>query len=352
MRFLPFVFAAVAGLLFSSVLHGASLSSLRKVDGGYARRLVQEVVASLTARSLPPRDELEYKEALEAVRAASLGDFVDESMLYRRIQSLLETIDSDGHSQLIRREDAAKWNKIVPPTGPDLFKEQAYISGDASRGKVLVLRPPQFTVQGETRIAEAADHFLGNVRESIGYHDACGLVVDLSAQVGGNAWPVLLVLADLVTDYNTSLISYPSRIRTPLVSRDYLDSLVGKLRSQNQGVLAKFRDTPIGIVITGQTASAGEMIAFVLKGERLARTFGSPSGGSTTVNDVVTLFNGDVLLVSVARYAYKGQLELRGKIFPDVELPIGSVHGQIVEKAASWVRAASGCNEHPVGEGA
>ncbi|HEY1043889.1 MAG TPA: S41 family peptidase, partial [Telluria sp.] len=222
----------------------------------------------------------------------------------------------------------------------------AYTVGGAG-ANVLVLAPPATDTQGNPNIVQAADAFLDTVRGVPGSAQACGLVVDLSGQTGGNAWPGIAALADLITPANLAMMEARDGSRTKLAPPEALEYYTMQLRDENRQLLARFRSLPFAVVVTRQTSSAGEMIGILLKGEARARVFGWPTGGYTTVNNTVPLATGDALAVSVARYSFAGLPAIRGAFQPDVALPAGAGKDAALRQAADWARSQSpACASH------
>src|SRR6185437_14691892 len=201
-------------------------------------------------------------------------------------------------------------------------------------GQVLIVTPPAATYSGTKEIWNGATAILLAVRERLKNSSACGLVVDLSEQTGGNAWPALQAIGALLTPENNAHYVDRNNISSPIVTPS-------QLISGHDSPLFQFRGQPFAIVLAAQTASSGEMVAAVLAGEASAHSFGFPTFGLTTSNAHVMLQDGSILISSRYRYAFGNDAPIRGKLQPMTQAAKDTPRADIVRQAADWVSATS-----------
>ena len=168
-------------------------------------------------------------------------------------------------------------------------------------------------------------------------NQSCGIVLDFSANHGGNMWPMVVGLSPLYTsgtlgffrdrNGNDQLIER----RSGLVYLDKKPHYLNYSTDQQPKNLAQ----RIGIVIGPQTASSGEITAILFHGQPNAKFFGKDSSGHSTANRPYKLANGGTIAITTGTTLDRNQLEYGGKISPDMVTQLG------VEDAADWVQ--SGC---------
>ncbi|MET4726435.1 carboxyl-terminal processing protease [Lysobacter enzymogenes] len=183
---------------------------------------------------------------------------------------------------------------------------------------------------GEAAVAQAARQVRQALIESLG-EGRCGLILDLSANGGGNMWPMMGGLAPL---YDEGLVEvYDGRGgRTELnVRNGALHS--GRLRLPNVDLPPlPARPQRIALILGPQTASSGEVVALGFKGQRNARSFGAATAGATSANQGVHLPSGGVLALTIARLLDRDGVAQQGPLLPDErsERPF--------EAAAQWLQ--------------
>ena len=311
------------------------------IDAATALALAQSLTEKVESRALRPRDQAEYDAAksklLELVTAPSTS--LERARVYAAANAMLATLDTDGHTQLWSKQLASSWeSSTTPETARDTTATRIIATPG---GPVLVVRPPQATFLNPELIRQYAQALIDGVDQAVGDASPCALVVDLGDQKGGNAWPGLAALSPLFTAANTARFVDRDGRRTPVVANAtaYTASL-GKLPHNE---LIRFAGQPFAVVMTPQTASAGEMLAIALRGEPGVRWFGQPSWGATTGNTVETLPDGATVLLTVARYGFGTEPALRGKLMPDVPAAVGEVPEATLARAAAW--AAQSCRK-------
>jgi hypothetical protein len=336
--------AAATTLLVVLAAHAATLDwqpETGDIDRATARALVQSLTEKVESRALRPRDQAEYDAAksrlLELVTTPSTR--LERARVYAAANAMLATLDTDGHTQLWSKQLASSW---FGATTPEAARDSATTRIIATPGgPVLVVRPPQTTFTDSELARQYAQALIDGVDRAIADASPCALVVDLGDQKGGNAWPPIYAFAPLFTAANTARFVDREGRRAPIVADGtaYAASL-GKLPYNE---LTRFAGHPFAVVMTPQTASAGEMLAIALRGEPGVRWFGQPSAGATTSNTIEPMPDGATMLLTVARYGFGTEPPLRGKLMPDVPAAAGEVPEATLARAAAW--AAQSCRK-------
>jgi hypothetical protein len=309
-----------------------------------AREVADRTVELVESRALYPRQQAEYDQAKAALLAAFDGQPVkiDRSDLYARIRQLLRTLDTNGHSFLIPvgrqltvpRKPAAP-DDLVPPTF-ELIK--------TGKGMVLRWTPPPIVGGGPGAIPAYLKRFHDEAAAMPDTEQACALVVDLSEQSGGNAWPPFVAMYPLFGDANKANWVDRDGKRTAFVNRARLETMNRNFGDGRANPLSRFGSGPLAVVAGKRTASAGEMLLVALLGEARVQTFGNTSSGMTTANATYTLADGSSLVLTQSRYALGDGPVYRGGMVPMHQMGPGETLKEGVAAAANWVAENSpGC---------
>lgn len=333
-------FAAVWSLGLSSGARGATpQNETGDMPVRTARSLAKTLLAHVEAQALAPRSQDEYREAKRRLLERVEGrDPVNRAALYRAARDVLNTIDADGHSMLWSRHEATQFAAVTSPDDASRGEVVRIVELDAHR--VLVVTPPAATYINAEQEAAYTRRLVDGIEAAGHTSDVCALVVDLTAQTGGNAYPPLHALASALSVDNTAVWVDRNDRREPVLGRE----LQRALRDGRIGApaLAAFRGRPIAVVTGPKTASAGEMLTMLFKGEANATTFGWPTYGMTTANITLELPDEATLVLSVSRYAFGHAAPIHGRIAPDVPANTAATHDAVVMQAAQWA-ASKNC---------
>jgi hypothetical protein len=312
-----------------------------------ANSVVLAVISAVEKDGLPPSDMTSYiKEKQRLVAFTQKHEVVLKKDLYAMIRRYLATIDADGHTMIWTREQVEQWTSF---TQPSTINDKSVAQLHSLKGKnVLVLRPPQATFVDPQATQEYAARVSRLVDEAVHAKHPCGAVIDLTDQAGGNAWPPLAVLQPLVTANNSARFVSRDGTRTAILSSANLDQIHPKFSTFGSGILSKIGKEPFAIVTASTTASAGEMLVMLLRGEKRSRVFGRPTYGATTGNSAVVLPDGGTLLLSVARYSLGDGPPVRGRIEPDEKTFWFASNDVAVRRAVEWVmKTSTACAGRP-----
>jgi hypothetical protein len=341
--------AGVAALLVMVTFARAADAPTDAMPLPLARALVDKTIALVESRGLYPRKQSDYA----LFKAALLADVdghvqkVDRTVLYRDVNGLLATLDTGQrpHSFLI-----APVLPVLPGPAPDIMAApraepldtSTFNLLDTGHGVVLRWVPP--AVPGFMPAAYQAEYVKRIYEEPAArpeFAQACALVIDLSEQTGGNAWPPFIAMYPLFSDANTARWVDRDGKRTPFVNRTRLASMARPNAAGRPNPLARFATGPLAVVVGERTASAGEMLLVALLGEARVQTFGQTSFGQTTANGVHPLPDGSTLVLSELRYALDDGPVYRDGIPPMHPQPKGEPLAASVQAAAEWVAAHS-----------
>lgn len=169
---------------------------------------------------------------------------------------------------------------------------------------------------------------------------ACGWVLDLRGNEGGNLWPMLAGAGPLLGDGDVAYSLRPDGERRRIW---YAQGKAGlgefvQLRVRGRAYRPRRPDAPVAVLVDSDTASAAEIVAAAFAGRAGTRSFGAATGGATSATRTFPLSDGAALVLAVASVADRDGRVLRGPIEPDERVAEASPGEPLSEQAA--VRAA------------
>jgi carboxyl-terminal processing protease len=205
-------------------------------------------------------------------------------------------------------------------------------------GKFGVVRLPALNTlvgDGET----AARRYAQAVSSGLQKMDAaplCGWVVDLRENGGGNMWPMLKGLDPLLGGSPFGHFVLPANATMPWVrafgnifpSRDAVEPTPPAFALAHA-------DAPLAILVGPHTASSGEMTAIALIGRMGVRSFGAPTAGFTTANEVNRLSDGAILMITATTVRDRTGKDYAGPIAPDEEVALSEAE----TTATDWLES-------------
>jgi hypothetical protein len=329
--------ALFAALLFTTALAAAMPAApTDTMPAALAREVADRTIELVESRALYPREQAEYAQARATLLAAFEGQpaQIERKELYARIRKLLATLDTNQHSFLIPagtqltapRKQAAR-DDLPPPTF-QLLK--------TGNGTVLRWTPPPVVGGGAAAVAPYLKRFHDEAAAMPETAQACALVLDLSEQTGGNAWPPLVAMHPLFGDANKANWVDRDGRRKPVVDRAALEKMTREPGDGRANPLARFGNGPLAVVSDRRTASAGEMLLVALLGEPRVQTFGNTSAGKSTGNVTYTLADGSTLILTQTRYALGDGPVYRGGIAPMHPIAPSETLKDALTAAAQW----------------
>lgn len=311
------------------------------------RDRVDWVAVERQARELagPAKDTIDLLPAYHLI-VWSLGD--NHSLILPSDAQVDEWIRRNGRDRYLpdtpRRRASYSEYRRRPVSGRDL----ALPNGRIARAVVV----PAFN--GD----DASNAFAQSITNALGSSsEACGYVVDLRGNTGGNMFPMVTGLWPLLGDG----FSFPG-VSGPGLEDGRVTVEGGKLVGYAQpGATGEdfnaltswaadrtLADSPVAVLIDQVVGSSGEGVAIALRGREHTRFFGERTYGVASANTIVTLSDGISMAVTVA-YLKDSQ----GRTYPDGIPPDEAVatgpgaradpDDAVVEAAKAWLANESVC---------
>ncbi len=325
----------VVPLLAVIVLAGGGVGSgsAPEANGGMSREAdaylttvldLMEENALLSRRVDWPAVRAEARE--RAAGARTPGD------THSAIEAALGSL-GDGHSFLVRPDAAA-----------EVF-HAPLVGGAGPQGRSLPGGFAHLTLPGAPNSEEGQAAYVREGRDAVreaAEGGACGWVVDLRENRGGNMWAPLAVVAGLLGDGEVGAFVDADGRRSPWVIEEGGVLVDGDVLGPAQPVLPAM--PPVAVLTSSETASAGEAVAIAFRGRPDTRTFGRPTFGVPTSNYPHELPDGAVLVLTRAREA-----DRTGRVYPhDQPLPPDEeTRGgrAALQAATDWLASHPRCRE-------
>ena len=322
-----------------------------------AKALVSEAVAVVRRAAL--RSSAVDWASLETellASASSAADTVDLLPVYRRLLGAL----GDNHSFVqvdpaLREAYRARYGAEFDAVRGTGVTSSAFISrsevslrlitlNGGDRQAALITVPKVFG--GGARSAAYANTLHDSIAGAA--PAACGYIIDLRGNVGGNVWPMKLGLTALLGEDYDSKDTY-ARVRdgaaTIIAGGD-----AGKqiLKLGNWSALPGLDRAPVAVLIDRATGSSGEGVALAFKGRDQTRFFGRNTAGVASVTEGFTLSDGVNLVVTVEMMMDRNGAVYPHGVAPDVAVEAGEgspydPEDAVIEAAELWLASLPAC---------
>jgi hypothetical protein len=277
------------------------------IPAAVAHQVVDRTIELVESKGLYPRQQAEYAQAKSELLGVFDGQPADigRKDLYGRLRKLLGTLDTNGHSFIMPagRQPQSQSQSQRQGNKPEDLRPPSFKLLTTSRGTVLRWTPPAIVGSGMNVVAPYLKGFYDEAATRPDLAQACALVVDLSEQTGGNAWPPFVAMYPLFGGANKAKWVDRDGRRSDVVSLAMLQRMNRDAAGERANPLARFGSGPLAVVVSKRTASAGEMLLVALLGEERVQTFGSTSYGMSTANATYPMADGSTLVLTQSRYA-------------------------------------------------
>lgn len=161
---------------------------------------------------------------------------------------------------------------------------------------------------------------------------ACGAVVDLRGNDGGDMGPMLAGVSPLLPD-GTALEFVSNAYSSPVTIEGNGVRGGGSPTTTSGGKW----DAPVAVLVDGDTASSAEATMLAFRGLDNSRSFGAPTAGYASANMVYDFPDGSALMLTIAKDKAR-----TGEIFS--EDPIQPDKPGDEDAALAWLAEEHGCS--------
>lgn len=241
---------------------------------------------------------------------------------------LFEKID-DHHGWLSYKGKNYSWSKNIQTVKNETVKNAVKKYKNA-HSSLLSKNIAYIRISGNSDFsAKKMDSIASNIVDEINKVNSRkikGWVVDLRLNTGGNMYPMIAGISDLIGD-NEKVGGFITSDHKP--DGDWLLKNGNVYVDSNQVLDRKKLETPIkkqlpiAVLISGYTASSGEMTAITLIGRDKTKLFGEESAGYTTSNQGFEVDENSGLNLAVSYVVDRNGKIYSDNIKPDFEIIAG-----------------------------
>ena len=288
-------------------------------------------------------NKVNWKVLKENVYAKASGAKTYEDIL-PLYSYIFEQID-DHHGSLNYKNKSYGWK------GNDVRQPNPVI--DSATGKYKAIRSQKIGNDIGYILIPGNRDFRGRYTDSISNvikltlakvqgKDIKGWIVDLRVNTGGNMYPMIAGLSNLLGEGKVGgFVTYDGKASGSWVVNEgafYVDSIKASAVSYNGYPIQS--DIPVAVLIGRNTASSGEMTAITFIGRKNSTLIGEPSGGYTTVNSGFILNDYSGLNLAVDFAADRNGTVYPKRLFPNIEV-VGRDDFENLENDAKVIQAIS-----------
>lgn len=281
------------------------------------------------------RDDVDWDEVRRAAFTEA-GNAQRPADTYRAITAALDAL-GDGHSELFdprRAKEMSGDHQVRQPVeGRALPGRVGYLSLPSARGSGKVLR--QYVREGRDAVAKA------------NRPNACGWVIDLRRNRGGNMWPMLAVVGPILGDGDVGSFVDADGNKTPWSIEKGSPRLDGESTGWGPSPPVGGGSAPVAVLTSRSTASSGEAVTVAFRGRPHTRSFGEETTGVPTGNVRHQLSDGAILNLTEVKDADRTGRAYDSPVPPDQpvvdNLGRGGSKDPVLDAATEWLSAQPGC---------
>ncbi|MER6126290.1 S41 family peptidase [Streptomyces sp. NPDC001795] len=237
---------------------------------------------------------------------------------------------------------------------PEQAKERygaSAVNFDGLEGRSLKSGVGYISLPGVQGSQETYDQYVRQGRSAVakaGAGEACGWVVDLRSDTGGNMWPMLAVVGPILGDGNVGAFVGADGSKSVWSIKHGSPYEDGKSAGWGDGRPLAKSAPPVAVLAGKQTASAGEAVVVAFRGRPDTRFFGEQTYGVPTGNEPHRLSDGAVLILTEVKDADRTGRAYDAPIPPDVEIvkdprPVARNRDEALQAAQSWLLKQAAC---------
>ncbi|MFN0016430.1 MAG: S41 family peptidase [Saprospiraceae bacterium] len=295
------------------------------------RQFLNEAVDLVEKHALY-RDSVNWPKVRSHVMAMS-SDATAYSDCYPAVRYVLQKL-GDHHSFLMGAQSSKEWAEPEP----DAYKKMPLTTGEIIEGKYAYLRMPGVNSGSEEANTYFADQ-LHDLLDSLAKAKPVGWILDLTANTGGNCWPMLAGIGPLLGEGPCGYFLVPGASTD--ASWYYKKGAAGIGKNPITKVSRKparldKKMPPVAVLTGPRTGSSGEVVTVAFRKRPNTRSFGEPTAGLSTGNQSYPLRDGSQIFLTTSVYADREKMAYGSKIIPDETVPKGA-EDKAIEAAKKWL---------------
>ncbi|MEP7344464.1 MAG: S41 family peptidase [Gemmatimonadaceae bacterium] len=320
-------------------------SSASRQTPDSVRRYLVAALDTLQRVSLH-RDSVNWTALRDSVFARTAGARTSEET-WRTLQWALRRVDRHSFLQTPRPMPPLPGAAAPSPAATSRNNRPPAVTGRMVDGRVGYLLVPWFP--GSPR-ASYVDSLQTLVRE-FDTTGACGWIVDLRGNGGGNMWPMLAGIGPLLGDSIVGSFVVQGEPDAPwrYVNGHAWSGPATMPEWNAHGslppVTLRVQLAPVAVLTDSVTASSGEATLIAFRGRPNMRSFGTPTAGFASVNNGYQLSDSANMVITIGYERDRTGYQYPLTIQPD-ELVVRSkddAADEVLLRASKWVREQQAC---------
>lgn len=270
-----------------------------------ARKLIDTALAYAKINSIY-RQKVNWKKLDDSVRLKSRGaNSVLEAM---PAVALMYELLGDFHGKALYNGNTYKWNTTIVNVDRQLYKpllvkfknnKQTIETRMLENGYGYLLIPGNNPTQpGATEV------IAGQIQDSLAKLNPAklkGIVIDLRLNIGGNMWPMIIGIGNLVSKGKLGYFIYPDASKNESWSVKGTSIYSDTTKACSVKAFAKVNPgLKIALLTSPYTASSGEAMVITFRGQKNARAIGDPTAGYTTANESFSMYGVEFIMAQAA----------------------------------------------------
>ncbi|WP_329324602.1 S41 family peptidase [Streptomyces luteogriseus] len=255
---------------------------------------------------------------------------------YPAIEAAVSSL-GDGHSTFYNPKE------VKERFGDKQVREP--VEGRALPGRVGYLSLPGVT--GSEKIYQQVVREGRDAVAKANRPNACGWVIDLRRNRGGNMWPMLAVVGPILGDGDVGSFVDADGKKTVWSIEKGSPRLDGKSTGWGASPPVGGGSAPVAVLTSRSTASSGEAVAVAFRGRPDTRSFGEDTTGVPTGNAQHRLSDGAILNLTEVMDADRTGRAYDSPIPPDEVVVDALGRGRsgktVLGAATEWLSEQSGC---------
>ncbi|TGD79351.1 S41 family peptidase [Hymenobacter wooponensis] len=258
----------------------------------------------------------------------------------------------DDHGWLTYKGKTYKWRNTARPTYANTAVKEALAKKPGVLVKMLpgnvgYIQLPGINAGGSLQQMRDAAKVVQDSLCRLNPDQAKSWIIDLRLNDGGAMAPMLAGIAPLIGDgYLGGFVDKDGKPDQQWYLKQgnfYMDTM--RVTTLQNRCPIKRTDKPVAVLLSGRTASSGEIVAISLKGRPATRFFGEPTYGATTANESYKISGSSYLTIAGMQETDRNKVVYRPNVAPDVLITGGDNFTDLskdakVTAALKWLKTA------------
>ena len=236
----------------------------------------------------------------------------------------------DDHGWVTYRGKTYKWRNPTRPAYANAAVKQALARKPGVLVKMLpgnvgYVQLPGINAGGSLQAMRDAALVVQDSLCRLNLDKAKAWIIDLRLNDGGAMAPMLAGIAPLIGDgYLGGFVDKDNKPDQQWYLRQgnfYMDTM--RVTTLQNRCPVRRTNKPVAVLLSGLTASSGEIVAISLKGRPATRFFGEPTYGATTANESYRISGNSYLTIAGMQETDRNKVVYRPNVAPDVLITSG-----------------------------